>query len=129
VAHGLRGRGVLGDGLGALGHCVLGELSGESEAHGGLHLAASEGALLVVAHQLDGLVGDLVKHVWDERLHHQHTLVRDASVTVHLLEHLVGVDRVGLGVLLLALAALLLGLLLFLGLLRYLGGHATETRA
>jgi len=49
---------------------------------------------------------------------------------VHLLAHLVCVDRVGLGVLFLALAAaLLLGLLLFLGLLRCLGGHATETRA
>ena len=42
MAHGLRGRGVLGDGLWALRHCVLGELSGE-EAHGGLDLAASEG--------------------------------------------------------------------------------------
>ena len=63
AAHGLRGRGVLGDGLGALGHGVLGELSGEGEAHGGLDLAGREGALLVVAHELAGLVGDLVKDV------------------------------------------------------------------
>ena len=63
MAHGLRGRGVLGDGLGALGHCVLGELSWESEAHGGQDLAGNKGALLVVAHELAGLVGDLVKDV------------------------------------------------------------------
>ena len=44
----LRRRGVLGDGLGALGHGVLDELSGEGEAHGGLDLAGREGALLVV---------------------------------------------------------------------------------
>ena len=48
------------------------------------------------------------------------------SVGVHLLEHLVDVDRVGLGALLLALAALTLGLGLLL-LLGLLGGHAAET--
>ena len=35
----------LGDGLGALGHGVLGQLSGEHEAHGGLDLAGREGGL------------------------------------------------------------------------------------
>ena len=90
----LRRRGVLGDGLGALGHGVLDELSGEGEAHGGLDLAGREGALLVVAHELAGLVGDLVKDIRDERVHDQHALGRDARVGVHLLEHLVDVDRV-----------------------------------
>ena len=52
---------------------------------------------------------------------------------MHLLEHLVDVDRVGLAPLLLALpalGALSLGLLLFLGLLFLrLGGHAAEAHA
>ena len=39
------------------------ELSWESEAHGGQDLAGNKGALLVVAHELAGLVGDLVKDV------------------------------------------------------------------
>ena len=43
------GGGELGDGLGALGDGVLGELTGEEEAHGGLDLAGGEGGLLVVA--------------------------------------------------------------------------------
>ena len=39
----------LGDGLGALGDGVLGELTGEEEADGSLDLAGGEGVLLVVA--------------------------------------------------------------------------------
>ena len=33
------GRGELGDGFGALGHCVLGQLARQHEAHSGLDLA------------------------------------------------------------------------------------------
>jgi len=67
VEHGsLRGRGVLGNSLGALGHGVLGKLSREGEAHSGLDLAPGEGALLVVAHELAGFVGDLVKDFRDD---------------------------------------------------------------
>jgi len=62
----LRGRGVLGNGLGAIGHGVLGKLSREGEAHSNLDLVRGEGALLVVAHELAGFVGDLVKDVRDE---------------------------------------------------------------
>ena len=121
----LRGRGVLGDGLGALGHGVLGELAGEREAHGGLDLARGEGALLVVAHELAGLVGDLVEDVGDEGVHDRHALGRDARVGVHLLEHLVDVDGVGLAPLLLALPALGALTLKLLDLLFVrLGGHA-----
>jgi hypothetical protein len=126
----LRGRGVLGDGLGALGHGMLGELAREREAHGGLDLARREGALLVVAHELASLVGDLVEDVGDEGVHDRHALGRDARVGVHLLEHLVDVDGVGLAPLLLALpalGALSLRLLLFLDLLFLrLRGHAAE---
>lgn len=53
------GRGELGHGLGALGDGVLGELTGEDQAHGGLDLAGGDRRLLVVARELGGLGGDL----------------------------------------------------------------------
>ena len=53
------GRGELGHGLGALRDGVLGELTGEDEAHGGLDLAGGDRRLLVVARELGGLGGDL----------------------------------------------------------------------
>ena len=131
AAHGLRGRGVRGDCLGALGDGVLCELSGEGEAHSSLDLAGREGALLVVAHELAGLVGDPIKDVRDERVQDRHALGRDSGDMsqvdmpgVHMLEHLVDVDRVGLGALLLALAAALLR-----GLLQRFRWHTAETHA
>ena len=43
--------GELGHGLGSLADGVLGKLTWEEEADGGLDLAGGEGVLLVVAHQ------------------------------------------------------------------------------
>ena len=98
--------GELGHGLGALGHGVLGELTREHEAHSGLDLAGGDGGLLVVAGQLGGLAGDLLEQVINERVHDRHSLGGDTGVGVHLLEHLVDVDLVGLHLLGLALALL-----------------------
>uniref|UniRef100_A0A453T245 Uncharacterized protein n=1 Tax=Aegilops tauschii subsp. strangulata TaxID=200361 RepID=A0A453T245_AEGTS len=118
------GGGELGDGLGALGHCVLGELAGEDEAYGGLDLPGRDGGLLVVAGELGGLAGELLEDVVDEGVHDGHGLGGDADVRVHLLQHLEDVDLVRLhallGLLLLLVSAALLGLrgpLLGLGLL------------
>ncbi|WVZ92601.1 LOW QUALITY PROTEIN: hypothetical protein U9M48_038650, partial [Paspalum notatum var. saurae] len=83
----LRG-GELGDGLGALGDGVLGELPGEDEADGGLDLAGRDGGLLVVARELGGLGGQLLEDVVDEGVHDGHGLGGDADVGVHLLQHL-----------------------------------------
>ena len=92
---------------------MLGELTGEDEAHGGLDLAGGHGGLLVVAGELGRLGGDLLEDVVDEGVHDGHGLGGDAGVGVHLLEDLVDVDLVGLGLglLLAALAALGDGLL------------------
>ena len=49
--------GELGDGLGALGDGVLGELSGEDETDGRLDLSRRDGRLLVVRRELGGLGG------------------------------------------------------------------------
>ena len=101
----LRVRGVLGDGLRALRHGVLGQLTRQDQADGRLDLARREGALLVVADQLAGLDGDALEGVVDERVHDRHGLGRDARVRVHLLEDLVDVRGVRLLGLLLALLA------------------------
>ena len=91
----LRGGGLeLGDGLGALGHGVLGELTGKEKADGGLDLAGREGALLVVAGQTGGLKGEALKDVVDERVQDGHSALGDTSVGVNLLQHLVDVGAV-----------------------------------
>ena len=81
------------DGLGALGHGVLGEFSMlHDEAHGGLDLAGRHSGLLVVASELGSLGSDLLEHVVDDGVHDGHGIGGDAGVGVHLLEHLVDVD-------------------------------------
>ena len=95
-------RGELGDGLGALGHGVLGQLTGERKADRGLDLPGREGGLVVVLAELARLAGDALEHVVDERVHDAHALLGHAGVRVHLLEHAVDVDRERVHALLLA---------------------------
>ena len=90
-------RGELGDSLGALGDGVLGELTGEEEADGGLDLAGGEGVLLVVSHEAGGLGGNLLEDVVDEGVHDGHGSLGDTGLGVHLLEDTVDVDGEGLG--------------------------------
>ena len=92
----LLGGSVLGDGLGALRHGVLGELTGEEQADSSLDLARGDGRLLVVLGKLGGLVGDFLEDVVHERVHDGHGLGGNTGVGVHLLEHLVDVHRVRL---------------------------------
>ncbi len=84
---------------------MLGELSGEHEAHGGLDLPGGEGRLLVVLGELSGLSGNALEDVVDERVHDGHALLGDASVGVDLLQHLVDVRSVGLHAALVLLGA------------------------
>ena len=75
---------------------MLGELTGEEEADGGLHLSGGEGGLLVVADELGRLGGDLLEDVVDEGVHDGHGSLGDAGVGVDLLEDSVDVDGEGL---------------------------------
>ncbi|XP_038302066.1 histone H3.1 isoform X1 [Canis lupus familiaris] len=88
--------GVLGDGLGALGHGVLGQLPGQQQAHGRLDLPGRDGRALVVMRQARRLARDALEDVVDERVHDAHGLGRDARVGVHLLQHLVHVDGIAM---------------------------------
>ena len=101
--------GVLGDGLGALGDGVLGELTWEEETHSGLDFAGRESVLLVVADEAGGLAGDLLEDVVDEGVHDRHGLLGDTELWVNLLEHSVDVDREGLTAALLGGGSSLLG--------------------
>ncbi|XP_046496952.1 uncharacterized protein LOC124227097 [Equus quagga] len=85
----LLGAGVLGDGLGALRHGVLGQLPGQQQAHGRLDLPGGDGRALVVMRQARRLARDALEDVVDERVHDAHGLGRDAGVGVDLLQHLV----------------------------------------
>ena len=86
--------GVLGDGLGTFTDGVLGQLTGQEETDGCLDLPRSDGASLVVVGQTAGFGGDTLEDVVHERVHDRHSLGGDASVRVHLLQHLVDVDAV-----------------------------------
>ena len=114
---------VLGHGLGALAHGVLGQLTGEKETDSRLDLAGGDGGPLVVVGQTGGFGCDALEDVVDERVHDGHGLGGDASVGVHLLQHLVDVD--GVAFLPLALALLVAGAngLSLAGLLGTLGGN------
>jgi hypothetical protein len=61
--HLFRARRVLGDGLGAFRHGVLGEFTGEDEADGGLDLSGRDGRLLVVRGELGRLSGDALEDI------------------------------------------------------------------
>ena len=108
--------GVLGDGLGALGDGVFGQLTWKDEADRGLDLTGGERLRLRVGDELAGLARNAAEDVVHERVHDGHCLLGDAGVRVDLLEDLVDVHREGLGALLLALGPF--GLLLGGGLLR-----------
>ena len=92
----LLGGGVLGDGLGPLGDGVFGEFSGEEETHGRLDFSGGDGGLLVVLGQSVRLAGNSLEEVSHERVHDRHGLGGNTCVGVHLLQHLVDVDRKGL---------------------------------
>ena len=62
-----RGRLELGDGLGALGDGVFGQLAGEHEADRSLDLSRGEGLLLGVSAELGRLESDALKDVVDGR--------------------------------------------------------------
>jgi hypothetical protein len=96
VAGSLFGAGVLGHSLGPLGHGVLGQLTGQQEPDGSLYLPGGDGEPLVVVGEPAGLGSNPLEQVVDERVHDAHGLGRHAGVRVHLLQHLVDVDGVGL---------------------------------
>nr|XP_039318591.1 uncharacterized protein LOC101028819 [Saimiri boliviensis boliviensis] len=103
--------GVLGDGLGALGHRVLGQLPGQQQAHGHRDLPGGDGRALVVMRQAGSLARHVLKVVVEEGVHDAHGIEGDAGVGVQLLQHLVHVH----GVALLTAALLLLAVLLRVG--------------
>ena len=105
------GAGVLGNSLGSLSLCVLGELSWEDELDGGLHFFAGEGVLLIISHELSGLSGDFLEDVVDEGVHDGHGSLGDTGFWMNLLEDSVDVDGEGLDSLLGSLHSWLGGLL------------------
>ena len=78
------GGGELGHSLGALRHGMLGQLSGQDQPDSGLDLPRGHSGLLVVAGQLCGLSGDLLKDVGDERVQDGDSTAGNSSVGVDL---------------------------------------------
>lgn len=55
-------------------HSVLGQLPWQRQAQGRLHLAGRDGSALVVMRQAGSLAGDVLKDIFDERVHDAHGL-------------------------------------------------------
>ena len=104
MPHLLGGGGVLGDGLCALGHGVLGKLTRQDQADAlkqsvkwlrtrviendsrCLDFPRRDGGLLVVCGELGCLTGDALEDVVDEGVQDGHGTVGDTGVWVDLLE-------------------------------------------
>ena len=95
VKNNLLGAGVLGDGLGALRHGVLGQFTGEKQTDGGLDLSGGDGAPSVVVGQSASFSSNALEDVVDKGVHDGHGLAGHSGVRVDLLQHLVDVDGVG----------------------------------
>ena len=78
-------------GLRALRHGVLRQLSRQHNAHSRLHLAGTEGALLVRAHDRRSLRCDALHHVVHVRVHDPHRAARHRHLAVDCLEGAVDV--------------------------------------
>ena len=78
-------------GLRALRHCMLRQLSRQHNAHSRLHLAGTEGALLVRAHDRCSLRCDALHHVVHVRVHDPHRAARHRHLAVDCLEGAVDV--------------------------------------
>ncbi|XP_012494013.1 PREDICTED: uncharacterized protein LOC105805631 [Propithecus coquereli] len=70
-------------------HGVLGQLSGQQQAHRRLDLPGSDGRALVVMRQARRLARDTLEDVVNEGIHDSHGLGRNAGIGVDLLQHLV----------------------------------------
>ena len=88
--------GVLGHRLGSLADCVLRQFTREVQPYSSLDFPAGDGVFLVVVSKTRGFDRDTLKDVIHEGVHDAHGLAGDASVGVHLLQHLVDVDGVAL---------------------------------
>jgi len=75
---------------------MLRQLSRQHQSHSCLDFSAGQGALAAVTHQTTGLTRHPVKYVVDEAIHNTHRVLGNASVRVHLLQHLVDVEGKGL---------------------------------
>ena len=72
--HSLLGAGVLGHGLGALRHGVLGQLTGEEQTDCGLDLPGGDGGATVVVGKTASLSSNALEDVVHERVHDGHGL-------------------------------------------------------
>ena len=102
---------------------MLGQFTRQKETDCSLDLPAGDGGALVVVGQSGSLSRDSLEDIVDKGVHDRHGLAADASVGVHLLQHLVDVD--GIAFLPLALALLVAGAnsLCLAGLLGALGAN------
>ena len=75
---------------------MLRQLTGQEKSNGRLNFPRRDGGTLVVVRQSGSFGGDALKDVVHEGIHDGHGFAANAGVGMHLLEHLVDVDEVGL---------------------------------
>ncbi len=63
---------------------MLGELTGQEQTNGCLHLSGRKSLLLVVSDKSNRFLSDFVEDIVDEGIHDAHRLLRDSSVGMNL---------------------------------------------
>ena len=88
---------------------MFGEFTGKHETNSSLDLSGRKSRLLVVTSKTGSLRGNTIKDIVNERVHNGHASLRNTSLLMNLLEHLVDVRRIRLDSLLASSAGGLLG--------------------
>lgn len=73
---------------------MLCQVTRKDEPYSGLYLSRCHGLVLVVSREPSRLCSETFQEVRGERVYDSHSLVRDTSLRVYLLKHLVDVGRV-----------------------------------
>ena len=82
--------------LRSLRNRMLGQFSRENQTNSSLNLSSPHSALVVHTSQMTSLCHDSLENVRNKRVHHSHSLLRNSTLRMHLLQNLVNIGSIGI---------------------------------